>query len=139
MNRFVLILCAALAATSASAQYPAKPIRLVIGLPAGSAADALARILAQGLGESLGQPVLVENKPGVGSVDTLVAGMLMKATSTSMTWVNYKGPVQSLQDLMAGRIDVVINPLGAQIELAKSARLRCSVRIATRMFPTCRP
>ena len=212
MNRFVSVLCAALAATSAFAQYPAKPVRLVVGVPAGSAADALARVLAQGLSESLGQPMLVDNKPGaemaiaadavrdaaadghtlalfefssmvatpllnknvtfdsrrdfapislvghmtvalsvnpafpgkslrelidharanpgklnyasVGAMDTLLAGLLMKATSTSMTRVNYKGPVQSLQDLMAGRIDVAINPLGAQIELAKNGRLR---------------
>ncbi|MFN0301241.1 MAG: tripartite tricarboxylate transporter substrate binding protein [Burkholderiales bacterium] len=64
------------------------------------------------------------NDASVGSVDTLLAGLLMKATSTSMTQVNYKGPVQSLQDLMAGRIDVAINPLGTQIELAKNGRLR---------------
>ena len=212
MNRFVLLLSAALVAASTSAQFPAKPIRLVVGVPAGSTADAQARILAQGLAESLGQPVLMENKPGaemaiaaeavrdaatdghalgyfgftsmvttpllnkhvtfdsrkdfapislvgrmtmslsvnpaiaakslgelidyaranpgklnyasVGSVDTLLAGMLMKATNTSMTRVSYKGPVQSLQDLMAGRIDVAINPMGAQVELAKNGCLR---------------
>ena len=64
------------------------------------------------------------NYASVGAQDTLLAGLLMKATGTSMTRVNYKGPVQSMQDLLAGRIDVAINPIGAQIALAKDGRLR---------------
>ncbi len=212
MNRIATFLAATLASSSAFAQYPTKPIRLVVGYPAGSAVDAPARVLAQGLSESLGKPVVVENKPGaegaiaadavrhatddghtlalwefstlvatpllnknvvydsikdfapislvghmtmtlsvnptfpakslrelidnaranpgklnyasVGAQDTLLAGLLMKATGTSMTRVNYKGPVQSMQDLLAGRIDVAINPIGAQIALAKDGRLR---------------
>ena len=55
---------ATLAASHVFAQYPNKPIRVVVGLPAGSAADTIARIVAQGLSESVKQPVLVENKPG---------------------------------------------------------------------------
>ena len=47
--------------------YPSKPIRLVVGYPAGGGADALARILAQRLGDSLGQQVVVDNRPGASS------------------------------------------------------------------------
>jgi tripartite-type tricarboxylate transporter receptor subunit TctC len=64
------------------------------------------------------------NYASVGAQDTLLAGLLMKATGTTMIRVNYKGPVQSMQDLLAGRIDVAINPIGAQIALAKDGRLR---------------
>ena len=45
-------------------RYPEKPIHLVMGLPAGGGADAIARFLAVGLGDALGQPVVVENRAG---------------------------------------------------------------------------
>jgi tripartite-type tricarboxylate transporter receptor subunit TctC len=44
--------------------YPVKPIRWIIGYPAGGSADTVSRILAQWLTERLGQPVIIENKPG---------------------------------------------------------------------------
>jgi len=51
----------------AHAAYPEKPIRIIVGFPAGSTGDIIARILAPRLSESLGQPIVVENKPGAGS------------------------------------------------------------------------
>lgn len=60
-----LILAAALlGAGSAAAQYPSKPIRALVPFGAGSSTDIVMRIIAQPLGQSLGQPVVVENKPG---------------------------------------------------------------------------
>jgi tripartite-type tricarboxylate transporter receptor subunit TctC len=61
---------AALPAVSriASAQaYPTRPVRIIVGFPAGIAADAIARLIAQSLSESLGQQFVVENRPGAGS------------------------------------------------------------------------
>jgi len=56
------------AADSASAQdYPNKPIRFVVAYPAGGTTDILARIMGQFLSERLGQPVIIENKPGAGN------------------------------------------------------------------------
>ncbi|QQX89198.1 tripartite tricarboxylate transporter substrate binding protein (plasmid) [Cupriavidus necator] len=63
----MLALCLAtvIIGVPASAQtYPTKPIHIVVPLPPGGSNDVLARILAQKMSESFGQPVIVENKPG---------------------------------------------------------------------------
>jgi tripartite-type tricarboxylate transporter receptor subunit TctC len=52
----------------ASAQYPSRPVHLVVGFPAGGPADIFGRTFAQALSAGLGQPVVVENKSGVGGV-----------------------------------------------------------------------
>ncbi|MEX0960171.1 MAG: tripartite tricarboxylate transporter substrate binding protein [Burkholderiales bacterium] len=54
----------ALSAAGASAQYPEKPIRIIVPYTAGGTSDILARAIGQQLSESWGQPVLVENRPG---------------------------------------------------------------------------
>lgn len=46
--------------------YPSKPIKMIIAWPAGGAADFFGRVVAEGLRERLGQPVIVDNRPGVG-------------------------------------------------------------------------
>jgi len=69
MSRNVLYAVAAsllaIVAGAAHAQtWPAKPITLVVTYPAGGGADTMARLIAPKLGEALGQPVIIENKPG---------------------------------------------------------------------------
>src|SRR5262245_55778025 len=44
--------------------YPSRPVRLVVGVPAGSGTDILARLVGQWLSERLGQPFVIENRPG---------------------------------------------------------------------------
>jgi tripartite-type tricarboxylate transporter receptor subunit TctC len=50
------------------AKYPAHPIHLVVGFAAGGGNDIIARVFGQKLSESLGQPVIVENRPGAGAI-----------------------------------------------------------------------
>ena len=65
----VLLLAALSSAAGALAQtYPAKPIRLVVPFPPGGAADLTARTLGQKMGDQLGQPIVIENKPGANGV-----------------------------------------------------------------------
>jgi tripartite-type tricarboxylate transporter receptor subunit TctC len=59
------VLCACFPA--AHAQYPAKPVRLIVPYPPGGGTDTLARLLTQKLGETLGQQVVLENRPGAGA------------------------------------------------------------------------
>src|SRR5262245_34209066 len=66
-----LSLCAALALAHALAfaqTYPSKPVKLVVGFPAGGPADIFGRTFAHALSAQLGQQVIVENKAGVGGV-----------------------------------------------------------------------
>jgi tripartite-type tricarboxylate transporter receptor subunit TctC len=62
---------AALASSASAQQWPAKPIKLVVPFPAGSATDTISRILGNSVSQAVGQPVVVENKAGA---DGAIAG-----------------------------------------------------------------
>ena len=67
--QFLIWVAATLVAAAASAQsYPTTPVKLVVGFPAGGPADIFGRTFAQALSAGLAQPVIVENKSGVGGV-----------------------------------------------------------------------
>lgn len=101
MNRRTLL--AALGATSLSTlgpvwarDYPSTPIRMVVPYAAGGGIDAVARMLAQGMGEELGQSVIVDNRPGAGG--TLGADSVAKAAADGYTV------------LLAGNSELTIGP-----------------------------
>jgi tripartite-type tricarboxylate transporter receptor subunit TctC len=85
-RRFNLGLAAALAAPAAAfaQDWPAKPIRLIVPYPPGGFTDATARLIGQKLGERLGQPVLVDNKPGANG--TLGVDAMAKAPADGYTF-----------------------------------------------------
>lgn len=72
LARSAVVLCALLGFSAAQAQtddkYPNRPIRLVVPWPAGGSSDAVARIIGANLQESMGQPVIVDNKAGASGI-----------------------------------------------------------------------
>ncbi|MEO5672002.1 MAG: tripartite tricarboxylate transporter substrate-binding protein, partial [Ramlibacter sp.] len=88
MKKLNLALAFALAAFACTANaqtaaYPSKPIRLVIGFAPGGAADIVARSMSDALCKALGQPVVVDNKPGNGS--SIAADLVAKSAPDGYT------------------------------------------------------
>ncbi len=108
--RFLLFLALSLVVAAACAQYPSRPIRIVVTIPPGGAPDIAARIVGQKLAESLGQPVVVENRPGANgnTAAEMVAnapadGYLLLLAADSLIAINphlyARMPLDPLKDL----------------------------------------
>ncbi|WP_241560836.1 Bug family tripartite tricarboxylate transporter substrate binding protein [Bordetella avium] len=66
LSSMVLGLCAGVSAMASAQTYPQHPIRLIVPFTAGGAVDQTARTVSMALGEKLGQPIVIENRPGAG-------------------------------------------------------------------------
>src|SRR5215470_8868280 len=101
----------ALVAPTNAQEYPAKPIHIIVGFAAGGGNDIIARVFGQKLSESLGQPVIVENKPGGGAIvatDYVAKSapdgytLLMSASGISINPAVYaKLPYDAINDFVA--------------------------------------
>ncbi len=87
-----LILLAPLAAPATAQQFPSKPITLIVPYAAGGNVDISTRILQAGIGDALGQPIIVENRPGAGG--TIAGDYVARAAPDGHTLlVGSNGPV----------------------------------------------
>jgi tripartite-type tricarboxylate transporter receptor subunit TctC len=97
------------APASAAGNWPTKPVRLLVGFPGGSTPDLVARTIAEPLSKALGQPVIVENKPGAGgniaadmvakATDNHTIGVLINGNMTIAKLLNPATPFDPLKDL----------------------------------------
>ncbi|MBC7133094.1 MAG: tripartite tricarboxylate transporter substrate binding protein [Roseovarius sp.] len=79
--------------------WPAEPLRVFVGFPAGSSPDVLARIVTEELAERLGQPVVIENRPGAGGVIG-IQQMLAAAGNGHVFGTTINGPMTTAARLM---------------------------------------
>jgi tripartite-type tricarboxylate transporter receptor subunit TctC len=93
----VLLVCLGLLPTFAHAQYPNRPVKLVVGFAPGGAADFVARSFQETLAKELGQPVLVENRAGAGS--SIAAEQVAKSVPDGYTF------------LIASPSSILVNPI----------------------------
>ncbi|HSI52710.1 MAG: Bug family tripartite tricarboxylate transporter substrate binding protein [Ramlibacter sp.] len=118
LRRTILLLALAAASSGAFAQkaaktqaapWPSKPLRIMVGFPGGSTPDLVARTISEPLSKALGQPVIVENRPGAGgniaadivakATDEHTIGVMINGNMTIAKLLNPATPFDPLKDL----------------------------------------
>jgi len=92
----VFVVC--LASNALAQSYPNRPIRMIAPFPAGGLVDVLARAVGEELGKSLGQPVIIENKPGAGG--NIGADIVAKAEPDGYTLLMTSPGIQSINEFL---------------------------------------
>ena len=140
---FLGVLAVTTMSASGQVAYPAKPIRMVIGFPAGSSTDVLGRVLARKLGDIMGQQFIVDNKPGAGGNIaaelvahspgdgyTLMLGGLINAVNVTLTPDVSFNPIKDI-------VPVALTATTPNILVVHPALGVSNIRVAQATFPPC--
>ena len=136
------LVAAALPAYAQSSAWPSKPVRIVVGFAAGGGTDLIARVFAQPLGEALGAPVVVENRPGgSGNISAsevlraradgytfLVAPTSVETVNPSLFKANFDlakdlipvGTIARMQMYVVARKDLAVDDTPGLVAMAKA-------------------
>lgn len=114
-------LAACLAGAASAAGYPDKSIRVVVPFAAGGGSDIFARIVGQKLAERLGQPVVIDNRPGAGG--TLGADLVAKAPPDGYILLVSDVAIYTIAPSLYAKLPYVAGNLAPVINLATSAHI----------------
>src|ERR671910_333039 len=110
MIRTFLALAAALALPAAAQDYPNKPIRILVGYAAGGGNDIIVRVMTNEMSKGLGQPVIVENKPGASNyassagIFQITTEMFKQRTGSAIEMIPYKSSGESVHALIGHQV-----------------------------------
>lgn len=143
-SAFAFSMCCIAGTATAQGAWPSKPIRFVVGFPPGGTVDVMARIVAEQLSPALGQPIVVENRPGASGnlaasavVSAAGDGYTLLISSTSVETANpslFKANFKPSDDLypissvgraamyLVGKPDLKANDVKELVALAKSSQ-----------------
>src|SRR5262245_35980364 len=123
MNMFmqrclVLLSCLALPCFAAAQAFPNKPVRILVPFPAGGTTDIVARLVGQRMSETMGQPVLVENRAGAGG--TIAAAEVARSAPDGYTILihNVTFPIASVAAALANRATYDVDKDFAGVSIA---------------------
>ena len=148
LNRRLLLtalLPAALCLPVSAADWPNRPLHLIVGFPAGSSPDLTARALAEPLSRALGQPVVVDNKVGAGgniaadavakATDGHTLGLMINGNMTIAGLLNPKLPYDPLKDLapvsLIGTAPLLLTAPAGSPRASRFRRTRAGARTPT--------
>ena len=131
LNRRQLLLSgSALLALPKASLAQSKPIRILVGFPPGGATDAIARAVADKLPHVLGQPVIVDNKPGVGG--RMAADMLLAAPADGLNFMVAPNATPTFQ-MLVFKDQLKWNILKDFVPVASFASYPLGMGVATRL------
>ena len=103
--RTIIVLALISTGYAAAQGYPNRPVNIIVGFPAGQSVDVIARLLAQPLAQSLGQPFIVDNRPGAGGVIGATA-LINAAPDGYTTMIGSSGPLSINPHLIKVPFDI---------------------------------
>src|SRR6266700_1206602 len=104
--------------------YPNRPIHLVVGFTPGGVSDVLSRAISAKLSQNLGQQVVVDNRPGAGTIVHLAGESFKTMAGVDLLHVPYKGSAPATVAVIAGEVAFIFSTMPAALPHVKSGKLR---------------